>query len=159
MSRFMNRRSIVGAVIAALVVAGSAYAYWTSTGTGTGSATTASGTTALTAVQTTTVTGMYPGDTAQPISGNFNNPNSGPIRVNTVTASIASVVKAAGVPASLTCDASDFTLASPAMTVNAQVPAGTAQGSWTGATIQFNNKSTAQDGCKGATVNLAYAIS
>ena len=46
----------------------------------------------------------------------------------------------------------------PTMAVNAEVPAGTGQGQFTGATIQFNNKATNQDGCKGATVNLAYAI-
>jgi len=46
------------------------------------------------------------------------------------------------------------------MTVAAEVPAGTAQGSWTGATIQFkNDPAVNQDACKGATVNLAYAIS
>jgi hypothetical protein len=101
---------------------------------------------------------MYPGDSAQTISGNFNNTNSGPAYVGTVTASIASVTKAVGAPAG-TCDATDFTLASAAMTVNAEVPAGSAQGSWTGATIKFNNKASNQDACKGATVNLAYAIS
>ena len=45
------------------------------------------------------------------------------------------------------------------MAVNAEVPAGTNQGSWSGATIRFNNKNVVQDACKGATVNLAYTIS
>ena len=45
------------------------------------------------------------------------------------------------------------------MTVSAEVPAGTVQGAWTGATIKFNNKSAVnQDACKGATVTLAYTI-
>ncbi len=44
------------------------------------------------------------------------------------------------------------------MNVDAEVPAGTSQGSWSGATIKFNNKATNQDACKGATVNLAYTI-
>lgn len=79
--------------------------------------------------------------------------------MGTVTASIASVAKASGAPAG-GCDATDYTLATPAMTVNAEVPAGTAQGSWTGATVKFNNKAAAnQDGFEGATVNLAYVIS
>lgn len=43
------------------------------------------------------------------------------------------------------------------MTVNAEVPAGTAKGAWTGATIKLNNKATSQDACKGATVNLTYS--
>jgi hypothetical protein len=100
---------------------------------------------------------MAPGDSAQTLSGNFNNTNNGPVYVSTVTASIASVTKAGGAPAG-TCDATDYTLANPVMTVNAEVPAGTGQGAWTGATIKFNNKVTNQDACKGATVNLSYAI-
>jgi hypothetical protein len=35
-----------------------------------------------------------------------------------------------------------------------------AQGTWTGATIVFNNKAAVnQNGCQGATVNLAYTAS
>ena len=102
---------------------------------------------------------MYPGDTAQTISGTFDNSNAGPIHVGTVTASISSVVKAGGAPAG-TCDATDFTLANAAMTVDADVPTGSAQGAWTGATLKFNNKAAVnQDACKLATVNLAYTIS
>lgn len=144
-------------VVASLVLAGGAYAYWTAGGSGTGSGSAAGSTTALTVNQSTTLAAMYPGDSAQTISGNFGNTNSGPIRVNTVTASIASVVKAAGA-ASGTCDATDFTLANAVMTVNAEVPVGSGQGAWTGATIKFNNKASSQDQCKGATVNLSYAI-
>jgi len=43
------------------------------------------------------------------------------------------------------------------MPVGAQVPAGSAQGAWTGATIAFNNKTSVnQDACKNATVNFSY---
>ena len=46
------------------------------------------------------------------------------------------------------------------MTVNAEVPAGDGEGSWTGATIKFNNKAGVnQNACKGATVNLTYTVS
>jgi hypothetical protein len=153
-----GKRSVVLAVVAVLALTTGALAYWTAGGGGTGSGSAAGAQTALTVNQTTTLAAMYPGDSAQTISGNFDNPNPGPIYVGTVTASIASVTKAVGAPAG-TCDATDFTLASAAMTVNAEVPSGSAKGSWTGATIKFNNKATNQDACKGATVNLAYAIS
>ena len=147
----------VGTATVVLVGGGVAFAYWTAGGSGSGSASTGT-TVALTAVQTSTVTGMRPGDSAQTLSGNFTNPNSGPAYVSTVTASIAGVAKAAGAPAG-TCDASDYTLANATMTVNAEVPAGNAQGAWSGATIQFNNKAaTNQDACKGATVTLSYTI-
>jgi hypothetical protein len=147
---------VLGVVIS-VVVAGAAFAYWTAGGSGNGSASTAGAQSALTANQTTTLTAMYPGDTAQTISGNFDNPNSGPSYVSTVTVSIASVTKAAGAPAG-TCDATDYTLASAAMPVNLEIPAGTGKGAFTGATLKFNNKASNQDACKGATVNLAYAI-
>jgi hypothetical protein len=150
----------VGFVTLATVAISSslAYAYWTGSGSGDGTADTAEGTQALTVRQTSVVTGMGPGDAAQLLSGNFDNPNSGPVYVRTVTATIASVSPADGAPAGV-CDASDYTLGGATMTVNADVPAGNGQGNWAGATIKFHNKNTAQDACKGATVNLAYTIS
>jgi hypothetical protein len=158
MSKITPRRGLVGGLVIAVVLAGAAFAYWTAGGSGSGTGSAATGATGLTARQTTVLTPMFPGDTAQTISGTFDNPGSGPTFVGSVTVSIASVVKAAGAPAG-TCDASDFTLASTTMPVSAEIPAGTGQGSFTGATIQFNNKPTTnQDGCKGATVNLAYTI-
>jgi hypothetical protein len=140
-----------------VLVGGVAFAYWTQGGTGTGSASTGS-TVAITVKQTSTITGLAPGVAAQTLSGNFDNPNSNPVYVTSVTASISSVVKAAGAPSG-TCDATDYTLTGATMAVGAEVPAGTAQGSWGGATLAFNNKASNQDACKGATVNLAYTAS
>src|SRR5215210_4462746 len=158
MFKHTKRRTVGLGAVLVLALAGAAFAYWTAGGSGSGSATAAGAQTPLTANQTTVLTAMYPGDSAQTITGNFDNPNTGLIQVASVTASIASVTKAVGAPAG-TCDESDFTLASAVMTVNAEVAAGTAKGSFTGATIQFNDKASNQDACKGATVNLAYAIS
>ena len=158
MFKLSHRRKAVIGAIAALALAGAAIAYWTAGGTGSGEGSAASGISALTANQTTTLDAMYPGDTAQTISGNFDNSNDGPAYVSTVTASISAVVKAAEAPAG-TCDATDFTLANAAMTVGAQIPVGTGVGSFTGATIKFNNKATNQDACKNATVSLSYAVS
>ncbi len=135
-----------------------AYAFWTGQGSGTGSADTGEGSLALTVRQTSVVNGMGPGDSAQTLSGDFDNPNTGPVYVGTVTVSIASVTKDPSAVAG-TCDASDYTLTGAAMTVNAEVPAGNGRGAWGGATIRFNNKNVNQDACKGATVNLAYTLS
>jgi hypothetical protein len=157
MFKLTKRRGIALGLIFTLAIAGGAYAYWTAGGSGTGSGSAATGTTPLTAVQNTVLTAMYPGDSAQTISGDFTNTNSGPIYVTSVTASISGVTKASGAVAG-TCDSSDFTLSNPVMAVGASIPVGTAQGAWTGATIKFNNKATSQDQCKGATVSLAYAI-
>jgi hypothetical protein len=158
MLKVRKPRVVALAVVAVLVVAGAAFAFWTAGGSGTGSGSAAGTQSSLTVNQTTTLAAMYPGDSAQTISGDFDNPNSGPIQVGTVTASISSVTKAAGAPAG-TCDATDFTLANAAMAVNAEIPAGNGKGAFTGATIKFNNKASNQDACKGATVALAYAIS
>jgi len=154
-----KKRIVIAALLLiALSAVGGAIAYWTAGGSGTGTATAAAGTVNVTVVQTSVITPMYPGDTAQTLSGNFNNPNTGPVWVSTVTASIASVVKAGGAPPG-TCDATDFTLASATATVNAEIPVGNAKGAWSGPTIKFNDKAGSnQDACKGATVNLAYSI-
>jgi hypothetical protein len=147
----------VGTATIVLVGAGAAFAYWTAGGEGTGTA--ASGDTiALEVVQSSTITNLRPGGSAQTLSGKFNNTNTGPIYVGTVTASIASVTQD---PAAVgSCGVSDYTLANESMTVGTEVPVGNLVGSWSGATIQFNNKPAVnQDGCKNATVNLAYTIS
>ncbi len=155
-TRRTRRIAVVSAAALAVAIGGGvAYGYWTQGGSGTGSATTGS-TTAITVKQTSTVSALAPGLPAQTLSGNFDNPNSGPVYVTSVTASISGVTKAVGAPAG-TCDATDYTLAGATMTVGAQVPAGNAQGSWSGATLAFNNKATNQDPCKGATVTLAYS--
>ena len=149
------------ATIAAAVIAGSgaAYAYWTTTGTGTGTVSAAAAATPVTAVQTSSISTLAPGVAAQTLSGNFTNPNPGPVYITQVVASISSVTKAGGAPVG-TCDATDFTLANATATVNAEIASGTGVGSWTGPTIKFNDKAGAnQNACKGATVNLSYAVS
>ena len=149
--------AIIVAAVTVLAGGGAAFAYWTAGGSGTGSAATSEGSQDVTVVQTSTVNAMQPGDSAQTLSGTFNNPNSGPAYVGTVTAAIDSVTKADGVTG--TCNATDYTLAGAAMTVNAEVPANDT-GTWSGATIKFNNKAGVnQHACKGATVNLTYTVS
>jgi len=158
MNKLPRKRLVVIATAVLLLTGGGiAFAYWSAGGSGTGSAGTGT-TVAITATQTSTVSNMAPGDSPQTLSGNFTNTNSGPVYVTNVVASISSVTKAGGAPAG-TCDATDYTLASATMTVNAEVASGTAVGSWTGATVKFNDKAgTLQDACKGATVNLAYTV-
>ena len=157
-SKFTKKRVLIAlSVVSVLAIAVAAFGYWTAGGSGDGTAS-AGSTTGITVNQTSTLNAMYPGDSAQPLSGDFTNTNSGPVYVGTVTASIQSVDKATDAPAG-TCDASDFTLSDTVMTVNAEVPSGSNKGSWSGATIKFNNKTdTNQDACKGATVHLHYAI-
>jgi hypothetical protein len=151
--RITKKKLLVAGVAAAIIAgtAGAAVAYWSTTGSGSGSASTSAGASDLTIAQTTILSPLFPGDSAQTISGTVTNNAANSAYVNTVTASISSVTGGAG-----SCDATDYTLASPVMSVATDVAAaGTAN--FTGATLKFNNKVTNQYGCKGATVNLAYA--
>ena len=150
------KKKLAAAAAAATIVggAGIAVAYWTAGGSGTGTASTGS-TDVITANQTGLLTPMYPGDEAQTLSGDFTNDNDGPVYVTSVTASLASVTQATGVVGD--CTVADYTLDDAVMPVDAEVPVGTG-GSWTGATIQFNNTTDNQDGCKGATLNIDYTI-
>ncbi len=151
-ARRSRKKTIAGIVAFMMLSAVAAFAYWTAGGTGTGTADTGE-TLALTANQTTVLTAMYPGDSPQTISGDFDNPNEGPVYVTSVTAAITGVAGGDGA-----CSAADYTLATPEMLVGAEVEAGTGVGAWTGATIQFNNTVANQDGCKNATVTLTYTI-
>lgn len=138
---------IIGVVVFLLGV-GVAFAYWTNSGTGTGDADTGTNV-AIVVNQTSTVTGMAPGVAAQALSGNFDNDNAGPVYVAGVTASVSSTDKTG-------CTAADYTIAGTA-TVATQVAAGDGVGSWSGLTIQFNNKpGVNQDACKNAVVTIAY---
>jgi hypothetical protein len=155
----LSKKALAVAVTTAVLLGGSgiAFAFWTAGGSGAGTA--AAGTTEpIVAVQTSTVTDLRPEGAAQILTGNFTNGNTGPVYVTSVTAAIAGVAKADGAAAG-ECTAGDFTLADPVMDVAVEIPSGTAQGEWTGASLAFKNSSTAnQDACKGATVTLSYSI-
>ncbi|MEU4195000.1 hypothetical protein AB0E69_24080 [Kribbella sp. NPDC026611] len=152
----MHRKKKILVATAAVIVigAGTAFAYWSTQGSGSGSGTTSAGDSSLVITQTSTIANMFPGDAAQPITGTVKNTAANSAYVNTVTVSIASVTKAAG--ATGDCDATDYTLAAPVMTIAKDV-ATNATEPFSGASLKFNNKASNQDGCKGATVNLSYA--
>lgn len=139
----------------ALTVGTVAVAQWSSTGTGAGTAATSSGASNLTITQTGAPTDLAPGVAAGTITATVTNNAANSAYVHTVTVSIDSVTKATG--ATGTCDASDYTLTGGQMTVDQDVAAG-GTATATGALLAFNDKAGVdQDGCKGATVNLAYA--
>ena len=153
MRKFSKKTVAIVTAVAVIGGGGAAYAFWSAGGTGTGTGGTGTST-ALTVNQTTTLADMFPGDSPQTLSGDFDNTGSGTIHVLTVTASITSVTQG-GVTA-VGCSAADYTLSGAVMTAVQDVPVGTSVGAWTGATIQFNDTTANQDACKGATVHLAY---
>jgi hypothetical protein len=147
-------------VVAAIGVAAAAIAYWSTSGSGTGSAATSAGAANLTVTATSSPTNMYPGDSAQKLTFTVTNNASNKARVHQVVVSIHDVAQALSATGS--CDATDYTLSGGTVTVDQELTSG---GTYTvptasAPTIQFNDKTdTNQDGCKGATVNLAYNAS
>jgi hypothetical protein len=151
----VNKKTVMGIAAVALIgTGGIAYAYWTTGGGGTG--TVATGTsTDLVVNQTSTLDPMFPGDAPQTLSGDFDN-SASTMHVANVTVSIDSVTQ--GDVVAVGCTAADYTVTGATMAAVQEVPTGDGVGAWTGATIQFNNTTANQDPCKGATVNLAYAV-
>ena len=155
MSSKFHPKAVASIAAVSLLAAVGAYAYWTNGGAGAG--TSATGTNAaITVTQTTTPSGLYPGGPTAALAGKFNNTNAGPVRVNQVSATIASV-SGPNIDATHPCAASNYHLNGFPVTVNADVPSGTAQGNWSGASIQLLESGTNQDGCKDATVTLTYS--
>ena len=133
-----------------------AAAYWQSGGTATGEAQVIK---PVGVNQTADLAAVSPGVPAQTLSGTFENLNGQPVHVSTVRVSIATVLRAPGAAAGA-CDATDFKLQNRTIAVDADVPSGRGTGSWTGATVAFNNKpGVDQNACQGATVKLAYTAS
>ena len=151
MARF-SKKTKIAVLTAALVlgVSGTAYAYWTQLGAGTGSAST--GTTSDVVVnQTNTVAGLYPGGAAQALSGDFNNPNTGPVTVGAVSATVTATSVSGCLPAWYAITGTG----SPATQV---LPTGTAQGAWSGLSVALLNNAANQDLCKTASITITYAV-
>lgn len=146
-----NRSLVLGAALALLLIGGVAFAYWTNTGSGAGSATTGTNT-AITIVQTNSSATLYPGGASSTLSGTFSNPNTSPVYVNDVTATLASVSGSTGTPA---CTVADYQLEVATISVDAEVAADDTT-AWSGIKVRMLNSSTNQDACKNATINLAY---
>ena len=142
-----------GVVVAS---AGAAYAYWTTTGSGVGSATTRTpAATQLSVSAFSAPTGMAPGIAAAPITVTVKNNDTSNNKAQQVIVTISSVTGGAG-----SCSAADYTLSGGTMTTGAADLAPNGTTTFSGATLGFfNDPANAQDGCKGATVNLAFALS
>ena len=161
-----KRFTLIASTMAAVLVGGGvAVAYWTTTGTGTGAGTVGAGTTQVTVVQDSTVSGLVPGGPAQDLDFTVSNPTSGPLQISGVAVSVA-VASSPG-----TCTPADFSVTQPSKPSGGtplQVPAGgslsfTSAGGGatggTGAAISMVNSGSNQNGCKGATLDLTYTVS
>jgi hypothetical protein len=142
--------------VAGVFIAGTAFAYWTTTGSGSGTATTGT-TTALTVTQTgTTPSALAPGGTDQPISFKINNPYATGQHIAGVTISITDITKTSDGTAATGCTAADFTVTQPTA-INATLPNGDTAYNSSGAAIRMNETGVNQDACKSVTVALGFA--
>ena len=144
--RILSKKSktiIAAAAIIGLTGSGVAYSFWTIGGTGGGTATTGT-VVGITVNQTSTVGNLFPGGTAQPLSGTFTNSNASAVTVTSVSAAVDTSNAALFGPGK--CLAADFTIIGSSNNPGTILP-GTG-GSWTGLSIQMNQTLVNQDGCK-----------
>jgi hypothetical protein len=152
MARFTHKKKISFVAVAIVLVSGgAAFAYWTNLGSGTGTAATGANA-AITISQSGSSAVLQPGGPSSTLSGTFTNPNTSPVFVNTLTATLASVTGSVGTPA---CTIADYELETASVTIGAQVAVDDTT-AWSGIKVRMLNSSTNQDACKNATVNLAY---
>ncbi len=151
MKRFVSKKVVAVGVTAGLIlgIAGAAFAYWTQSGSGTGTATTGT-TQAITVNETTSASDLYPGGPAQPLAGDFDNPNAGTTHIGAVSAALGTL------PAG--CVAADFTIDNSAETNSATLTQGNGVGSWSGITIQMNETGVNQNTCKSSNIPLVYTL-
>lgn len=150
-----NKIAAVAAGAVVLASAGTAYAYWTTSGTGSGSAST--GTSSAFVVTTDAPAGdpLTPGGPTQTVGFTVTNPSSGVQRLQAVAVTVASANASAwtAVPG---CSAADYTVGTPAFTAG-DIAAGASRSGTV--TITMIDRNVSQDGCKGATVPLHVAAS
>ena len=145
----LNRRvtAVVAAAVLGVTMAGGAFAYWSAGGTGSGSAMTDT-TRALVITQDSTDMTLYPGGSIA-LTGKITNPNRGQVRLSGLEGTITVTPLQGQV-----CSAENYSFVHGWMESNVE-PAPQHSSTWTG-TLSMTNTEANQDGCKGATVNIAY---
>ncbi len=151
MSRITGKRASIalGSTIA-IVAAGVAFAYFTSSGSGTGSASV--GSSSAVTLHASISSNLFPGSSS-PVTLTVDNPSSGVQRVGTV--SLSSITVDAGHSSCATTISGgnpDFTMA--AVPVNQVFPPGNGQSVAATGTLAMNETGVNQDGCQGATLTL-----
>lgn len=140
MRKISKRSAVVLGAAGAVIVAGVAYAAWTSTGAGSGSVTSTTSVNS-TIGSDTTGTPLYPG-AAKTFTVTINNPNAYPVVVNSISAG-SSTATAGGCAAGTVTSAA---VNNPGSTI--------AAGGNAVYTLTATMSGTATDACQGATFTL-----
>jgi hypothetical protein len=146
MRNFIMRKRVLvlASVGAVLLLAGVAFAYFSSTGSG--SATATVGNSSAVTLHATVASSLHPGASSS-VSFTVDNPSAGSQRVATIH--LQSVAADTG---HSTCVTSDFTM--PDVTVNQTFPNGNGQAVTATGTLSMANTGVSQDACQGATLTL-----
>jgi Flp pilus assembly protein TadG len=104
--------------------------------------------------QTSTMVGLAPGVAPAPITGSVENDSAESTHITAVEVEINSVTPGPGSAAG-SCGPSDYHLIAARMRVERTLEPG-ASTPFAGASIGFSNKTTNQDACKGAAIQLLY---
>ncbi len=110
----------------------------------------------VTLTQTSTIENLAPGVPPVAITGLIINDGTEDVFVTAIDVEIISVIRALDAATGV-CGASDYILLDTRMPVGRTVAANGGSTAFSGASIGFNNTSTNQDACQGATVNLLYS--
>jgi hypothetical protein len=151
MSWITGKRALVtlGSMIA-VVAAGVAFAYFTSSGSGTGSASV--GSSSAVTLHASISSNLFPGSSS-PVTLTVDNPSTGVQRVGTVSLSSITVDGAhSGCSTTIGGGNPDFTMA--AVPVNQVFPPGNGQTVSATGTLAMNETGVNQDACQGATLTL-----
>lgn len=143
----LNKKVAAGVAAATIVAlgAGTAYAYWTTTGSGTGSATNGSSNGTIT-LHASFGDGLTPG-ASETVTYTADNPGTSSLYVGTITPTVSTNV--------VGCSASDFIILPTA--ANVTVPAHTSGAAAGTGTLTFQDSAANQDLCKGALITLSLA--
>jgi copper(I)-binding protein len=159
-SKKKKSAAFVAAGVIGLATAGGAYAYWTSLGGGSGTASTRAGAASVFEVTGNVANAMFPGDTVQTVTATVKNTGTENYKLQAVKAFVTTD--------KVGCDGTDYKLNGAPAPTNATdaaaitvtqadlAPTATTTGTFT---MQFNNKSTDQNACKGAAVTITYIAS
>ena len=165
---FTRRRTVIAVSVGALVLAGAAFAYFTTTGSGTGTASV--GTSSALTIHGTTTGSLYPG-TSTTVSFTADNPSSGKQQIGTIH--LASIVAcntafvAGACPSGheiTTCEsvetgASDTTTSNfwmPDVVSNQDLASGSGQTVTATGTLTMNDLASSQDSCKSVNLLLNF---
>ncbi|MCW2984315.1 MAG: hypothetical protein JWR63_1885 [Conexibacter sp.] len=161
----LRRRRVIAllAVVSALVLAVSAYAYFTSTGSGTGSATVGSSTAFTVNVAASTGGPLFPGAGTVSFNYTVTNPSTGHQNLSATTATVASsggnITEGSPAVAVAGCLSSWFTAVNTAPTPLPQNLAGGATSSGGSVAVTMQDSGTSQDPCQGHTPNVTVNAS